>query len=48
MAIICLEDICYKKPGDGIPAYKYKDIVGLRVKKDINKNKKLDMKDLHR
>ena len=43
---IKLEDLAFKKPGDGIPAMNYKSIIGRRLKYSINENTKLRKKDL--
>lgn len=43
---IKLEDLAFKKPGDGIPAMDYKSIIGRRLKYSINENTKLRKKDL--
>ncbi len=41
-----LEDLAFKKPGDGISAMDYKSVIGRRLKHSINENTKLKMKDL--
>ena len=40
------EDILFKRPGTGIPADKYKDIIGRHVCRDIEANKTLFWEDL--
>ena len=40
------EDILFKRPGTGIPADKYKDIIGRHVCRDIDTNKTLFWEDL--
>ena len=40
------EDILFKRPGTGIPADKYKDIIGRHVCRDIDANKTLFWEDL--
>ena len=40
------EDILFKRPGTGIPADKYKDIIGRHVCRDIEVNKTLFWEDL--
>ena len=40
------DDILFKRPGTGIPADKYKDIIGRRVCRDIEANKTLFWEDL--
>ena len=45
-AIIALEMICFKKPGTGIPANKYVEVVGKIAKRDIAKNSLISVKDL--
>lgn len=42
------EDILFKRPGTGIPADKYKDIIGRHVCRDIDANKTLFWEDLVR
>lgn len=37
--------LAFKKPGDGIPAKDYKKIIGLELKKTVNKNYKFKWKD---
>lgn len=37
--------LAYKKPGDGIPANKFREIIGKRVKKDLKKNYKFRWED---
>ena len=45
---ICYEDILFKRPGTGIPADKYKEIIGRHVCRDIDANKTLLWEDLVR
>lgn len=40
------EDILFKRPGTGIPADKYKEIIGRHVVRDIDENKTLFWEDL--
>lgn len=40
------EDILFKRPGTGIPADKYRDIIGRHVRRDIDENKTLFWEDL--
>ena len=44
--IITINDLSFKKPGDGISSIHYKKIIGKRLKSDINKDHKLKQKDL--
>ncbi len=44
--IITINDLSFKKPGDGISSMHYKKIIGKRLKSDINKDHKLKQKDL--
>jgi N,N'-diacetyllegionaminate synthase len=44
--IIAEEDLAYKKPGDGIPASEYKNIIGRTVKCRIRANEKLEYNQL--
>jgi len=39
-------DLAFKKPGDGIPAAKYKEIIGRRIKHGLPANHKLSFEDL--
>lgn len=39
-------DLAYKKPGDGLPASRYKDVIGRRVRLDLPADHKLSMDDL--
>ena len=43
--IIKFQDLEFKKPGDGIPAKDYKKIIGLKLKKPVNKNYKFKWQD---
>ena len=43
---ITLEKILLRRPGEGIPPNRVKDILGKRVKKNINKNSLLKMSDI--
>ena len=45
---ICYEDILFKRPGTGIPADKYKEIIGRHVCRDIDANKTMFWEDLVR
>tara|TARA_S200000501_G_C20868384_1_gene763088 strand:+ start:4323 stop:5312 length:990 start_codon:yes stop_codon:yes gene_type:complete len=45
-SMIRLEHLAFKKPGDGIPASNYKNLIGRKTKIDIEKNKKINEKDL--
>ena len=42
---IKLTDLCFKKPGDGIPASQYKKILGKKFLKNLKKNHKLRIND---
>ncbi len=44
--IISSEDIAYKKPGDGIPAKEFKNIIGRIVKSTIQANVKIEYSQL--
>jgi N,N'-diacetyllegionaminate synthase len=44
--IIKLEDLAYKKPGDGVPAREYLNIVGKTVVHDLSANVKITYHDL--
>ncbi|SKB93699.1 N-acetylneuraminate synthase family protein [Daejeonella lutea] len=43
---ISQEDLAYKKPGDGIPAAKWQEIIGKKVNKELPVNYKLRIEDL--
>lgn len=43
--VLEMKHLAFKKPGNGIPAYKYKEVLGRKVSHDIKINKKLTMKD---
>ena len=45
-SVICREDLAFKKPGDGISAAKYKEIMGRRVSGDLPADHKLEEGDL--
>jgi sialic acid synthase SpsE len=45
--VISEEDLAYKKPGDGIPARAYKEIIGKTVKTTIQANEKIEYSQLH-
>jgi sialic acid synthase SpsE len=45
--VISEEDLAYKKPGDGIPARAYKEIIGRAVKTTIPANEKIEYSHLH-
>jgi N,N'-diacetyllegionaminate synthase len=44
--VITFSDLAYKKPGNGIPASNFKEVIGKRVIIDISKNQKLTWSDL--
>lgn len=44
--ILCKDNISYKKPGDGISASFYKEVIGKKLKKDLDKNVKINWEDL--
>ena len=44
--IIRDEDLSFKKPGDGISAMHYKQIIGKKLKVNVQKDHKLKKKDL--
>lgn len=44
--ILSMEDLAYKKPGDGISAARFRDIVGRRTVRDLAADHKLDESDL--
>jgi len=43
--MIKLDDLCFKKPGDGIPAKDYRKVIGLVAARNIDKNHKFKMED---
>ena len=44
--ILCKDNISYKKPGDGISASLYKEVIGKKLRKDLDKNVKIYWEDL--
>lgn len=44
-AVICREMLAFKKPGDGIPARKYKNLLGKKMNKSVEKNHKFSLTD---
>lgn len=45
-AVLAEADLGFKKPGDGIPAARWRDIAGKKAARDLPANHKLDWKDL--
>ena len=45
--VITEEDLAFKKPGDGIPARAYKEIIGKTVKTTIPANEKIDYSQIN-
>jgi N,N'-diacetyllegionaminate synthase len=45
-AVLTFEDLSFKKPGDGIKAARYLDVIGRIVSKDLPKDNKLNWEDL--
>ena len=43
--IISFDDLSFKKPGNGIPARMYKEIIGKKLNKSINKDYKFKLED---
>jgi N,N'-diacetyllegionaminate synthase len=43
--IISLEDLAFKKPGNGVPASLYKDFIGKTITRDVKENQKLSETD---
>ena len=44
--ILTYEDILFKRPGTGIPANRYKEVIGRRLKDDIDEDKTIFWEDL--
>ena len=44
--LLRLQDLNFKKPGDGIRAFDYKQIIGKKINKSVKKNHKFSTKDL--
>ena len=44
--VISEEDLAYKKPGDGIPAKDYKNVIGKKVIKNIAANEKIEFSQI--
>ena len=40
------KNMCFKRPGNGIPSYKFKNYLGKRVKKQINRDNLILYRDL--
>ena len=38
---LTINDISFKKPANGIPAARYKELLGKRIKKNLKKNQKI-------
>ncbi len=38
---LTINDLSFKKPGNGIPAARYKELLGKRIKKNLKKNQKI-------
>ena len=45
-AVLTEADLAFKKPGDGIPAARWRDVLGKRVKRAIPADRKLAFEDL--
>jgi len=41
-----MHHLAFKKPGDGISANQYNDILGRKASRNIKKNNKISMKDI--
>jgi len=44
--VISEDDLAYKKPGDGIPAKDYKNVIGKKVIKNIAANEKIEFSQI--
>jgi len=44
--VLCKNNITFKKPGDGISAALFKEVYGKKLKKDLDKNSKINWDDL--
>ena len=44
--ILCHDNIAFKKPGDGIPASLFRDVLGKKANKYLIKNSKISWEDL--
>lgn len=44
--VLSYEDLAFKKPGDGIPARDYENVIGKRLNINVNKNHKIKLTDL--
>ena len=44
--VIAREDLAFKKPGDGIPAARWRELIGRRVRRAVSENRKLALEDL--
>lgn len=45
--ILEMKHLAFKKPGDGIPAKNYKEVLGCKTSRSIEVNKKLNMEDIN-
>ena len=43
--LVTSEDLCFKKPGDGIPSREYKNIIGKELKQAVAKDHKFNLSD---
>jgi len=43
---LTINDICFKKPGNGIPASMYKQVLGKRIKKNFKEDQKIMWRNL--
>ena len=45
---LTIKDMSFKKPGNGIPAAKYKDLLGKRINKNLKENQKILWANLYK
>lgn len=45
--VITEGDLAYKKPGDGVPASRYREILGKTLKVDLEKDQKIELNQFH-
>ena len=44
--LLQISDLCFKKPGDGIPAAVYRSLLGRQVRRELRPNQKITWEDL--
>ena len=44
--ILDIDSLAFKKPGDGIPASSFKEVIGKKLNRDLQKDSKISWDDL--